>query len=158
MSKGETKDLLKFIKPFPKKVQGNALWLRKFVWDMYPTANELIYDNYNAVVVGWSVTERQSHTFCSIAIGRSNHNLHFGFYWGSEIKDPKGILLGEGNQYRYILVNDVDTFPKTYVKKLVKEAFANSVMKVKNQKEMREGFTVVKSVSEKKRPPKKALL
>jgi hypothetical protein len=158
VSKDQTKDLIKFLKPFPKEVVENALWLRDFVWDLYPQSNELIYDNYNAVAFGWSVTERQGHTFCSVAVGRSSHNLHFGFYWGAEIKDPKGILLGEGNQYRYILVKNVKDFPKAYITKLIKEAHANSLMKVKNPKDIKEGLTVTKSVSDKKRPPKKVLL
>jgi hypothetical protein len=158
MSKEQTKDLLEFLKPFPKEVKENALWLRDFVWDLYPTANELIYDNYNAVAFGWSITDRQGHTFCSVAIGRSSHNLHFGFYWGSEIGDPKGLLLGEGNQYRYILVKNRNDFPKAYIKRLVKEAYTNSWMKVKNPKEIKEGLTITKSVSDKKRPPKKTLL
>jgi hypothetical protein len=157
MSKEHTTDLKKFLKPFPKEVRENALWLRDLVWDMYPQANELIYDNYNAVAFGWSITERQQHTFCSVAVGRSSHNLHFGFYWGSEISDPKGILLGEGNQYRYILVKRREDLPLAYLKKLIKEAHANSLLKVKDPKEIREGLTITKSVSDKKRPPKKAI-
>ena len=104
MSAKDTKDLLKFLKPFPDDVKDKALWLREFVWKLYPKANELIYDNYNAVAFGWSPTDRVGDMFCSIAVGRSSHNVHFGFYWGSKIADPEGILLGEGNQYRYILV------------------------------------------------------
>ena len=151
MSKDQTKDLLKFLKPFDKEIQDIVLWLREFAWDLYPTANELIYDNYNAVALGWSPTDRVGHTFCSIAIGRTSKNIHFGFYWGSEIADPKKILLGEGNQYRYILVKTKDDFPKTYIKALVKEAFANSMAKVKDKKQLMEGATIVKSVSAKKR-------
>jgi hypothetical protein len=36
MSKEETKDLLKFLKPFPDDVKDRALGLREFVWDLYP--------------------------------------------------------------------------------------------------------------------------
>jgi hypothetical protein len=154
MSKDETRDLLKFLKPFDKDIQETVLWLREFVWDRYPKTNELIYDNYNAVAFGWSPTDRVSHTFCSIAIGRTSKNIHFGFYWGNEIADPKKILLGEGNQYRYILVKDKKDFPKTYIQKLVKEAFANSLAKVKDKKQLMEGMTITKSVSVKKREKK----
>src|SRR5258708_2385386 len=125
MSKEQTADLLKFLKPFSEDKQQTALWLREFVWDLYPKANELIYDNYNAVAFGWSPTERQGHIFCSIAVGRSSSNIHFGFYWGSEISDPKKLLIGNGNQYRYILVTATKDFPKTYIKQLLKEAYAN---------------------------------
>jgi hypothetical protein len=154
MGKEQTKDLLKFLKPFGKETTDMVMWLREFAWDLYPETNELIYDNYNAVAFGWSPTEKVGHTFCSIAVGRSSGNVHFGFYWGSELSDPDKILLGEGNQYRYILVTDQKTFPKAYIKKLVKEAYANSLARVKDPKQIVQGKTVVKSVSEKKRPGK----
>lgn len=143
MAKEQTSDLLKFLKPFPADIQQKALWLRDFVWDLYPKANELIYDNYNAVAFGWSPTDRVGHTFCSIAVGRSSHNVHFGFYWGTELKDPDKVLMGEGNQYRYILVKDIKDFPKTYIKKLLKEAYANSLAKVKDPKQIMTGLQLL---------------
>ncbi len=156
MSKEEVKDLLTFLKPFDKDIREIVLWLRKFVWDLYPKTNELIYDNYNALAFGWSPTDRVGHTFCSIAVGRTSKNIHFGFYWGSEIADPKKLLLGEGNQYRYFLVKSKADFPQAYMKKLVKEAYLNSVGKVKDPKQFMEGKTITKSVSDKKRTLKKA--
>jgi len=154
MSKEQTKDLLKFLKPFSKEIIERVLWLREFIWDHYPQTNELIYDNYNALAFGWSPTDRVGHTFCSIAVGRTSNNVHFGFYWGSEISDPDKILLGEGNQYRYILVPDKNKFPKAYIKKLVREAYANSLAKVKDKKQIMNGQTIVKSISTKKREKK----
>jgi len=156
MSKEQKSDLLKFLSVYPEEKLETVLWLRDFVWDLYPNCNELIYDNYNALAFGWSPTDRVSHTFCSIAIGRTSHNIHFGFYWGSEIADPEKKLIGEGNQYRYVLVEDINKFPKTYIKKLLKEAYANSLSKVKDNKQMRKGETIVKSISAKKRTAKKA--
>ncbi len=151
MPKEEIKDLKKFLKPFPKEINEIVFWLREFVWDLYPNTNELIYDNYNAVAFGWSVTDKLGHTFCSIAAMRTNYNIHFGFYWGNEIADPEKKLLGEGNQYRYILVKDKKDFPKTYIKKLLKEAYANSLAKVKDKKQIKKGETITKSISAKKR-------
>jgi hypothetical protein len=155
MSKEQTKELLKFLEPFSEDITERALWLREFIWDLYPQANELIYDNYNALAVGWSPTDKVGHTFCSIAVGRTSNNLHFGFYWGNELSDPDKILLGEGNQYRYILVPDKIKFPKAYIKKLVKEAYTNSLAKVKDKKQIVNGQTIVKSVSAKKREKKR---
>jgi hypothetical protein len=154
MSKEQTKDLLKFLKPFSAGIIDLVMWLRDFAWDLCPKANELIYDNYNAVAFGWSPTDKVGHTICSIAVGRSSKNVHFGFYWGSELCDPDKILLGEGNQYRYILVTDKNKFPKAYIKKLVNEAYVNSLSKVKDQKQIMHGQTIVKSISDKKRPDK----
>jgi len=155
MSKEETKDLLQFLKPFGKEVTDLVMWLRDFAWDLYPQSNELIYDNYNAVAFGWSPTEKVGHTYCSIAVGRTSKNVHFGFYWGSELSDPDKILLGEGNQYRYILVKNKNDFPKAHIKKLVREAYENSLKKVKDKKLIVHGRTIVKSVSEKKREKKR---
>lgn len=151
MPKEEIKDLTKFLKQFPKEIKDLAFWLREFVWDLYPECNELIYDNYNAVALGWSPTDRVGHTFCSIAVGRTSYNVHFGFYWGSQIADPEKLLIGGGNQYRYILVKNKKDFPKTYIKKLLKEAYANSFAKVKDKKQIMHGLTITKSISAKKR-------
>jgi hypothetical protein len=152
MAKEDKKELLAFLKPFDPTIVDTVMWLRDFAWDLYPQTNELIYDNYNAVAFGWSPTEKQGHTFCSIAVGRSSKNVHFGFYRGNELADPDNILLGEGNQYRYILVTDKQAFPKEYISGLVAEAYTKALARVKNPKEVVEGKTIVKSVSEKKRP------
>ncbi|HRI19639.1 MAG TPA: DUF1801 domain-containing protein [Panacibacter sp.] len=155
MPKDQVHDLLKFLAAFPADVQETALWLREFVWDLYPQTNELIYDNYNALAFGWSPTDKVGHTFCNIAAGRSTHNIHFGFYWGSQIADPKKLLLGNGNQYRYILVKSKTDFPKAYIKKLLKDAYANSLSKVKDQSQIVTGLTITKSVSAVQRKPGK---
>jgi len=151
MSKDQTKELLKFLSAFDDEERKLALWLREFVWDLYPNTNELIYDNYNALAIGWSPTDRVGHTFCSIAIGRTSKNVHFGFYWGNEISDPKKILIGNGKQYRYILVKNKKGFPKTYIKKLIKDAYMNSLAKVKDKKQIIKGATITKSISPVKR-------
>jgi hypothetical protein len=154
MSKEETKDLLKFLEPFPKEIQKRALWLRAFVWDLYPDCNELIYDNYIALAFGWSPTDRAGHTFCSVAVWRASRQIHFGFYWGAELADPKKMLLGKGNQYRYILVKSTEEMPVRYVKTLLKEAHANSMAKVKDKTQLMRGATITKAVSPKKRSAK----
>ena len=154
MSKDQTKELLKFLSPFDDEKKELVIWLREFIWDLYPQTNELIYDNYNALAFGWSPTDKVGHIFCSIAIGRTSKNIHFGFYWGSEISDPKKILIGKGNQYRYILVKNKKDFPKTYIKKLVKEAYINSLAKVKDPKQIMKGATITKSISPVKREKK----
>ena len=154
MAKNDKSDLIRFLTVFEDPVKELVLWLRDFVWDLYPKSNELIYDNYNALAFGWSPTDRVGHTFCSIAVGRTSKNIHFGFYWGNEITDPEKMLLGKGSQYRYILVKNKNDFPKNYIKRLLKEAYFNSLAKVKNKKEICEGQTITKSISATKRKRK----
>ena len=124
MPKEEVSDLVKFLLPYPDKVKAAALWLREFVWDLYPQTNELIYDNYNAVAFGWSPTDKAGDVFCSIAVV-SDH-INFGFNRGVDIADPKKILLGDGSQYRFIRVREKDDFPEEYIKQLLEDAFQNS--------------------------------
>ena len=151
MSKEQTKDLVKFLKPFDKEIIETVMWLRDFAWNLCPQANELIYDNYNAVSLGWSLTDKVGNNICSVVIYRANQNVHFGFYWGNELSDPDKLLLGEGKQYRYILVPAKKKFLTTYMKKLVNEAYTNALSKFKDQKQIIKGQTILKSISEKKR-------
>jgi hypothetical protein len=155
MALNDTKDLLKFLKPFPEEVKETVLWLRAWVWGLYPTANEIIYDNYNALAFGWSITDKLGHTFCTSAVYRGNFNIHFGFYYGAKLSDPDKILLGQGNQYRYILIKKKSDLPKTYIKKLLKEAYANAKTKLKEKDEIYQGLTITKSISAAKRSVKK---
>lgn len=155
MSKKQTTDLMKFLKMFSAGRQEIALKLRDFVWDLYPQTNELVYDNFNALAFGWSPTDKVGDTFCTVALYRTNKNNHFGFYWGSQIKDPDKILLGDGKQYRYILVDNFDDFPKTYIQKLLKEAYINSLSKIKDESRILNGQTIIKSISSAKRTTKK---
>lgn len=77
MSKETVNDLIKFLLPYPDSVKAAALWLREFVWDLYPETNELIYDNYNAVAFGWSPTDKAGDVFCSIAVYNAYVNWFF---------------------------------------------------------------------------------
>jgi hypothetical protein len=151
MSKEQTTDLLKFMKPFKPETIELALWLRDFAWDMFPDTNELVYDAYNAVAFGWSPTEKLGQVFCNVAIWRTNQNVIFGFNWGSELEDPEKMLIGNGKQFRYIKVSSKDDFPKEYMYKLMADAYINSLAKVKNPKDIIKGFTITKSVSPVKR-------
>jgi hypothetical protein len=156
MPKEEYKDLKLFMKPYPKDVQDIAMWLRDFAWDLFPDSNELIYDNYNALAFGWSVSDRLHDTFCSVALFGSF--CHFGFFWGTSIADPEKKLLGKGNQYRYLVIREKNDLPKIYVKKLLKEAHAYSMAKWKLKNPTlkspdTKGMTIVKSISPKKKRP-----
>ena len=151
MPKEELTDLMRFLLPYPDKVKAAALWLREFVWDLYPDCNELIYDNYNAVAFGWSPTDKAGDVFCSIAV-YSDH-VNFGFNKGSDLDDPGNMLIGDGSQYRYIKVKDKDDFHEWYAKELLVQAYKNSVDGMKPQKDPVKGQTIVKSISPVKRRP-----
>ena len=151
----DTADLAKFPEPFDERIADLALWLRRFVWKLYPQCNELIYDNYNALAIGWSSTLKMNDIFCSVAL-YNNEMVHFGFYWGSRLSDPKKMLLGKGKQYRFIRVSSKKDFPAEYVKELVAEAHLNSLAGAKGLDKALKGETVVKMISAKKRRPSRS--
>jgi hypothetical protein len=146
MGKADTRDLHLFLKPFAKDVRDLALWLRDFVWDRYPQCNELIYDTYNALVFGWTPTDRTSEGFCSVLVGTAPY-LHFGFYWGSKLNDPERMLVGNGKQYRFLKVADKSGFPKAYARKLMKEAYAYSLSISKAKDCALKGATITKAMA-----------
>jgi hypothetical protein len=151
MSKEKVDDLVKFMLPYPDSVKAAALWLRDFVWDLYPETNELIYDNYNAVAFGWSPTDKAGDVFCSIAV--CSDHVNFGFNRGVDFPDPQKLLIGNGNQYRYLRVRDKSDFPEEYIKKLLEMAYENSLSRLKPVKKVIKGETIVKSISPVKRRP-----
>lgn len=152
MPKETINDLVKFLMPYPGHVQKIALWLREFVWDLYPESNELIYDNYNAVAFGWSLTDKAGDVFCSVAV--CSNYCNFGFNRGSEIPNPGNVLLGDGSLYRFIRVADIDEFPQEYIKARIAEAYENAAGRAKPSKKVFEGETIVKSISPVKKRPK----
>src|ERR1700761_1215952 len=121
MGKEQVNDLLKFMLPYPDSVKAAALWIRDFVWDIYPQSNELIYDNYNSVAFGWSLTDKAGDVFCSIAL--YSEYLNFGFLRGTEFPDPRKLLIGNGSLYRYISVRDREDFPEQYMQELLSMAY-----------------------------------
>ncbi len=151
MAKDTVDDLVKFMLPYPDKVKAAALWLREFVWDLYPEANELIYDNYNAVAFGWSPTDKAGDVFCSIAV--CSDHINFGFNRGVDFPDPQKVLIGNGTQYRYLRVREPEDFPKDYIKQLLESAYENSLSRMKPVKKPIKGETIVKSISPVKRRP-----
>jgi hypothetical protein len=58
MGKNDVKDLCEFLTPFDDHIVELVFWLRDFIWKQFPKCNELIYENYNAVAIGWSPTLR----------------------------------------------------------------------------------------------------
>ncbi|HEY0255708.1 MAG TPA: hypothetical protein VGC41_29465 [Kofleriaceae bacterium] len=94
MSLADDRDIKRFLKVFPDEVQARALWLREWLWTKYPAANELVWDNYNALAIGFSITEKPGHNFAAVGVFHSSYNVNLGFVYGSLLADPKKLLVG----------------------------------------------------------------
>ena len=151
MGKEEITDLIKFLMPYPDHVQQTALWLRDFIWTLYPESNELIYDNYNALAFSLSLTDKAGEVFCSMAVFAKY--LNFGFNRGSEIPDPYNILTGNGSLYRYITIKNINDFLEKEIKLLLQNAYANAISRLKPGQQFIKGQTITKSISPVKKRP-----
>ena len=95
-------DLVRFIHPYDPKVAELFWATRELVLRTAPTANELIYDGFNAVSCAYSFSERQKEAFCHVAVYRSHVNL--GINRGSEIDGFDHVLNGSGSLIRHIRI------------------------------------------------------
>jgi hypothetical protein len=116
-----------------------------------PTANELVYDNYNFLAIGYSASERPSDCVVSLAAGANGVGL--SFYYGATLPDPDGILLGSGNQNRFVRLPTAATLTDPKVERLIRAALAQAKTAMPATGR---GRTLVKSVSAKQRPRRAA--
>ena len=142
--------LKSFIGKFEKKHQTVIRAVRKELRRRFPTAYELAYDNYNFLALGYSPTERPSESIVSMAAGANGVGLCF--IRGASLPDPKRILLGSGNQTRFIRIESVDVLARPEVGALVAAAVAGSRVPFKTAGR---GHLIIRSVSRKQWPRRK---
>ena len=69
-----------------------------------PGAVEMVYENYNALVIGFSPTERPSDAILSIVIFPKRVSICL--IQGKHLDDPSGLLQGDGNQVRFLRLDE----------------------------------------------------
>ena len=136
-----------FIGKFDRAHQTLIRRVRAALRKRLPTANELAYDNYNFFVIGYGPTERPLDCIVSIAAGANGVGLCF--IRGASLHDPKKILLGSGNQTRFIRLESADVLERPEVQKLI----AAAVAQVRSPfPEHGRGKLIVRSIAAKQRP------
>src|ERR1700742_3491488 len=109
--------LSSFIEKFDPKNAALIRSVRKALRKRLPSANEMVYDNYNFFVIGYCSTERPSDCILSIAAGANGVGL--SFYHGSTLPDPHKLLLGSGSQNRFIRIESAATLTRPEVQELI---------------------------------------
>lgn len=143
------KRLKSFIEKFEPRHQRLIRDARKAVRSRFATAHELVYDNYNFFVIGYSSSEKPSDSIVSIAAGANG--VGFCFIHRATLPDPKRVLLGSGNQTRFIRLESAADLSRPEIEALIAAAKANA--KTPLPKTGR-GKLVIRSVSAKQRPRK----
>ena len=141
------RQLAGFIAKFSPAHQTLIREVRRRVRRLLPTAHELVYDNYNFFVIGYSPTERPSDSILSIAAGANGVGLCF--MRGATLPDPKRILQGAGNQTRFVRLASAAILERSEVRALVKAAIATSKVPLAKTGPAR---LIIRSVSTKQRP------
>jgi hypothetical protein len=141
------KQLAEFINKFDQKNQTLIRATRKTLRGRLPTANELVYDNYNFFVIGYCPTERPSD--CIVSIAAAANGVGLSFYHGATLPDPQKVLLGSGRQNRFIRLESVATLARPEVEALISAAVLQSGTPLPPSGR---GKLIIKSVSKKQRP------
>lgn len=115
---------------------------------LVPGATELVYDNYNALVVGFGPSERASEAVVSLAVFPKWVTLCF-LQNGPRIPDPEQLLQGSGNVVRHVRLASAEDLDKSAVKRLIREVLRMSEVPIKRSAK---GRMLIKSVSAKQRP------
>lgn len=141
-SESPAKQIAGFIDKFDPKVGSVIRACRSALRKRLPTAIEQVYDNYNFLAIGFCTTERTSSCICSLAC--SSKGVSLSFYYGASLADPHGILLGSGNQNRYVRLVGAATLREPAVAALIDAAVAKAEPPLAGSGR---GKTMVKSVS-----------
>jgi hypothetical protein len=139
-----------FIRKFSPVDQRLIRAVRKALRARFPTANELVYDNYNFFVIGYSPTERPSDAIVSMA-ARAN-SVGVCFIHGAKLPDPNKLLLGSGRQTRFIRIESPQILKRPDVEALVAAAIdqARAPLPATGRSKL-----IIRSISAKQRPRRK---
>src|ERR1700676_1763017 len=102
-----SKQLAGFIAKFDTRVAKLIRSTRSAVRRRFPTATEIVYDNYNFLALGFCSSERPSD--CVVSLAANAKGVGLCFYYGATLPDPDGILQGGGNQVRFIRLESAAT-------------------------------------------------
>jgi hypothetical protein len=110
-----------------------------------PGTIEMVYDNYNALAIGFSPTDRTSDALFSIAVYPRVVRLFF--LSGASLDDPSGVLEGKGKQVRSVQLLSAGIIDSPAVSELMDQAISRGIP----WDHTRPSVLVIRSVSAKQR-------
>ncbi len=141
-------ELAAFVEKFTPDMQSMIRDCRAKMQARFPEAVQMIYDNYNFLVIGFGPTARPSDASFSLAAHARGVTLCF-LQRGAELPDPTSILRGSGKVVRNVKLESADDLDRPDVSALIDAALALAEIPM----DASEGFQlIIKSVSAKQRP------
>jgi hypothetical protein len=117
-TRGRFDDVLAVAKPPLRAV---CISLRGQIAAMHPGFVEVVWPKQKTASFGVGPKKRSEH-YAYIAIHGSHVNL--GFYHGTSLADPKGLLEGTGKELRHVKLCDVSSTRNGAIASLLRQAIA----------------------------------
>jgi hypothetical protein len=140
-----------FIGKYSPAIEKEIIAARAKMREHFPRGYELVFDNYNALVFGFSPSEKASESFISIAAYPRWITLFF--LNGAGLKDPEGLLEGSGTRVRSVRLRSAEDLQQPSIKALVAQALAPMAKAMDQAPSL---STVIKLISAKQRPRRPA--
>lgn len=141
------KRIASFLAKYTPKMQKLARAALAKMRKRLPNAIEMVYDNYNALVFGFSPNERPSDATFSLALFPEHAALCF--LQGAKLPDPHKRLRGSGSTVRNVRVDDAKVLDDPQVVALMDQALKRAKVQMDPKQERQ---LVIRSVSAKQRP------
>lgn len=123
--------MIRLLSRYELSVGELALALREMVLAEAPAAVEKLLQVY-ALVFWYSLTGKMTDAFCQIVIYPGGVNLMFNR--GAELKDPDGVLVGEGKIIRHIKVRRPEDLKNPNLRKFIRAALKHAKTIAKEKK------------------------
>jgi hypothetical protein len=112
-----------------------------------PGATIMVYDNYNALAIGFGPNDRAGQAVLSLAV--MPRWVTLCFLRGVGLPDPHGLLNGSGNQVRHLRLHSPEAFDDPRVQALITAALDRCEPPIDPAGPQR---LIIKSISAKQRP------
>ena len=116
-----------------------------------PGATIMVYDNYNALAIGFGPTDKAGHAVLSLAV--MPRWVTLCFLHGVGLPDPHRILYGSGSRVRHVRLHTPEAFDDPQVQDLIEAALDRSKPPIDPAAEQE---LIIKSISAKQRPRRPA--
>lgn len=143
----EREQLQRMVARFEPAIAGLAKKALGKVRKLTPGAVEMVYDNFNALVIGFAPGERPSEAVFSIVLYPNCVNLFF--VQGKGLPDPAKRLRGSGNQVRSIRLESAATLDEPEILELLNVALYRAKVPFDPKQK---GRLVIRAISKKRKP------
>lgn len=141
------KQLDEFLARFTPEIEKLARACRAKLRKRLPGATQMIYDNYNGLVIGFGPSEKASEAYFSLVMYPKW--INFFFLQGAKLADPHKLLKGSGGVVRHIRIGAASDFDKPEIRDLMDTALMNARKGIEPGTVER---VVIRAIAEKQRP------